>query len=737
MCKDIGERMLGNRMCTQAIRSIEKRYYEIRGLPQVGLALALIVGMSFWACTSGQVTPAATPTKFASVDEEAVVSTISPTATIVPTSAPTSTIVPNATDTATTQPTIQTDPDGLSSEEEAVVSTISPTATIVPTSAPTSTIVPNATDTATTQPTIQTDPDGLSSEEEAVVSTISPTATIVPTSAPTSTIVPNATDTATTQPTIQIDPDGLSSEEEAVVSTISPTATIVPTSAPTSTIVPNATDTATTQPTIQIDPDGLSSEEETVVSTISPTDTPMPPAEGYIAISNGSYHVCALKSTGEVECWGSDFNGGASPPLGEHFMQISAGQGFTCGILVDESVKCWGQIWFDDAPPRDDFVAKFSKDGEMCTTLENGTDMCWSYTTWVDVDVSDDDLPEWGDEVVTDISQGLICTETHFRDWICWAQIEYTSPSPPDDLKFMNISSGYSHVCGLLKNGTPMCWGGLRAEIPAEVSAEQFTSIMSDIDFTCGVRENDSEICWGNVSESSVLQLINEYTMISGGFDDACGLEISGIILCWNKYWGDTETYQPVIGNEFIFLGSYIGSSYYHYRCAINSNHEAICWESNGLGKHINVEKIPSETGFKQISSAKAYHACGIHRDGSISCWGNNSSGQTDPPSLVSPTPIPEITEICYKGQILDKGSGCVMEELDRDVYAFVVTETGRGVLYNNDNEILSSHYTEIVRSYTVINGHENKFTVLKAYANEDGSWTVDTLLEWLYTFEH
>ena len=61
--------------------------------------------------------------------------------------------------------------------------------------------------------------------------------------------------------------------------------------------------------------------------------------------------------------------------------------------------------------------------------------------------------------------------------------------------------------------------------------------------------------------------------------------------------------------------------------------------------------------------------------------------------------------------------------------YTFTVSDSGLGILYEDDR-LLETQYGKIDRTWLVINGYE-KFASLSAHANTDGSWTIDTVLEW------
>ena len=68
-------------------------------------------------------------------------------------------------------------------------------------------------------------------------------------------------------------------------------------------------------------------------------------AVGYVAVSAGGRHSCALRADGSVVCWGDNGYGQAVAPAGA-FVAVSAGERHSCGILRRNfrggSVVCWG-----------------------------------------------------------------------------------------------------------------------------------------------------------------------------------------------------------------------------------------------------------------------------------------------------------------------------------------------------------------------------------------------------------
>ena len=70
--------------------------------------------------------------------------------------------------------------------------------------------------------------------------------------------------------------------------------------------------------------------------------TPDPRIGGFIEVSYGSDHACALNVDGSIACWGSNEYEKATPPEGK-FKSVSSGDHGSCGILREDSaVVCWG-----------------------------------------------------------------------------------------------------------------------------------------------------------------------------------------------------------------------------------------------------------------------------------------------------------------------------------------------------------------------------------------------------------
>ena len=75
------------------------------------------------------------------------------------------------------------------------------------------------------------------------------------------------------------------------------------------------------------------------------TDPPASDDAGYMEISAGNTHSCALKSDSTIICWGGNSHGQTDVPDGK-YSSVAVGGRHSCGLRTDGSVVCWGRNWY-------------------------------------------------------------------------------------------------------------------------------------------------------------------------------------------------------------------------------------------------------------------------------------------------------------------------------------------------------------------------------------------------------
>ena len=178
---------------------------------------------------------------------------------------------------------------------------------------------------------------------------------------------------------------------------------------------------------------------------------PAAPRYRYIAISAGPNHACAIRTSGEIACWGGTSWGDQTDAPDGSYTAVSAGWYHSCAIRASNgAIACWGRSIvphenFQSAPPQGSFTAISAKSSHACAIRTSGEIECW----------------ERNDFGQTDAPSG-----------------SYTA-----------VSAGGLHTCAIRENGAIECWGapsvlGYRVTDAPEGS---YTAISARSHNTCAI----------------------------------------------------------------------------------------------------------------------------------------------------------------------------------------------------------------------------------------------------------
>ncbi len=297
-----------------------------------------------------------------------------------------------------------------------------------------------------------------------------------------------------------------------------------------------------------------------------------------VSLGSGSLgHVCALRASGTVSCWGFNSNGQLgigvltdpqTSPVAvaglTGVVQVAAGGAHTCALLADGTVSCWG----------------YNGSGQ----LGNGT-------------YSDSSTPV----AVSGLGNVVM------------------------------ISAGYVHTCAVLVNGTVRCWGdnfyGELGDAKAELSSpvpvavlgiNNIVAISAGGEYSCALSATGGANCWGRndhgqlgdttISDQSVPDVVSGLTNALGVAASrlgahTCAVLAGGSASCWGaddsgqlgaKDLAEYHSPTPVIdyfatinGLQFAFPLSQViaispGAS---HTCALLGNGELKCWGADDVGQ--------------------------------------------------------------------------------------------------------------------------------------------------------
>ena len=245
----------------------------------------------------------------------------------------------------------------------------------------------------------------------------------------------------------------------------------------------------------------------------------VPENERFTAVAAGGIYTCGLRVDKTALCWGharglseedarlflmDGFFDIPFPPEGERFESIMAMNNATCGLLADGSVTCWHFRWGESSPLGTERVVELvaGLDDGICGFRKDGSVIC----SYPDTQT----LPQGEQFIAISSSNIHSCGLRSDGSVHCWGFDLGGQLSPPEDTKFSAIAAGTLHTCGLRSDGSAVCWGydlDRRSEEPKEYLAdarwielpkgERFTEISAGYSHTCGLKKDGGVSCWG------------------------------------------------------------------------------------------------------------------------------------------------------------------------------------------------------------------------------------------------
>ena len=359
-------------------------------------------------------------------------------------------------------------------------------------------------------------------------------------------------------------------------------------------------------------------------------------------------------STGKavITATSENVSGSATVVVPVTFKHVSAGVFHSCGVDIQDRLYCWGRNYDN---------ALGSPGGSSFYPRQIGTANVFSNLTSLS-----------SHTCALDAQGAAYCWGSNYAGQCGNGASSGTAASPSlvqGGLTFTAISTGGSHTCGLIADGTAYCWGdndygqlgnNAQNDSPTPVmvmSAQKFSWISTGGNHTCAVGLTDSKLyCWGrnNYGQLSRADLTltattpvdvsatnTTYTRVSTGASHTCMITSAGETYCVGRNFdgqlgqntGGSDSSSPLlVGSPQTFTELYAGAD---HTCAKTASNTLYCWGANDVGQ-LGDGTTQASSSPVAVLGGMAFqsfdvggrHNCGVADTGVAFCWGSNSEGR-------------------------------------------------------------------------------------------------------------
>ncbi|HJZ88638.1 MAG TPA: hypothetical protein VKN99_25870 [Polyangia bacterium] len=332
-------------------------------------------------------------------------------------------------------------------------------------------------------------------------------------------------------------------------------------------------------------------------------------------VASGGAQTCAIRADGSLWCWGDNSVGelgtggmSSSSPvqvtaLTTAVTQVSAADLITCARTSDGSAWCWGvndsgQIG-NGTTTNAPMPARVVNVPAIAGLSADRTHSC-AFTTG-------NVLYCWGDNTNGDLGNGTTARST--------VPVAVSTGS-----NVVGVSTQDYYTCAWKSDHTLWCWG-------------------RNVEGQLGIGTKSTAPPYGETSPVLVQSLGSTVVEAGAGAIHACARKIDGSVWCWGSAGlvGTADGAEHLLPVQVVTDVAQLSVGEFH-TCVRKTDASLWCWGSNTYGElgtgDTTDRPVPTLVlaggSVAGVSAGVGIypHTCVLKTDGSIWCWGNNSSGE-------------------------------------------------------------------------------------------------------------
>jgi alpha-tubulin suppressor-like RCC1 family protein len=233
---------------------------------------------------------------------------------------------------------------------------------------------------------------------------------------------------------------------------------------------------------------------------------------------------------------------------------------------------------------------------------------------------------------------------------------------------WQGASAGEYQTCAVKTDSSLWCWGDntngqlgngntLGTKAPTQVAGTGWAQVSSNYQHTCAVKSDGSLWCWGlnanlqlgdptaAFSMTPIQVDGSDWISVTTGLYSTCAIKKDQTLWCWGgNISGQLGTLTVAVGPDSkTNVAGQVASTHWtsvsagrSHVCAIAADSLLWCWGDNSSGQVGNQDVVSAETPTQVVVSGRTWamvaagtaHTCAVAVDGTLWCWGENTSGQ-------------------------------------------------------------------------------------------------------------